>query len=782
MRLRKPPAARTTRLRTKITAVLVSLALLWAFAAWVTVRDGWNLQQAAERDAKAGRPTKTLINALQEERRLSSVSLAGTPGVPSPELVRQRARTDQVIGQWRRLTGQAPGDLGRPLADTRRALDGMGSMRSAIDRGTIDRTLMAETFNTVIDHAFRIAWLTAEIDDEDIAAAGRALISLTRARELMARQDAFMAGALRQTRFGTPEMVRFAQLAGGQRAGLDETRLLMAQTDPGRYGQLTRGPAYTQFRGLEDRLLGWRPRTPSRPPVTAAQWQAAVSPVLTEIDRTIDASGDALVERAKPMGYWVLARLVLAGVFGLLAVIASIVLAFSTARNIVRQLTRLRVAAQDLADRRLPEVMVRLSRGEQVDVAAEVPGLEFGSDEIGQVGQAFNRVQLAAVQAAVQQAQQRAGFRATLLNLAQRQRGLGNQQMALLDRIERRSDLQGEFLKDVFALDHLTTRGQRTSENLIQIAGGQPTRAARRAVLLFDVARSAVGQVEQYERVVVHPMDPYWLSGRAIDVTRLLAELIENALTCSAPNTKVEIAAERTGTGVAVTIDDKGLGLKAEQLAHANKILADPPPFDQQPGTQLGLFVVGLIARRHGIRCSLKTSPYGGITAVVLLPDALLDEEPAGEGPVLTHADTSDAIPIVDGPPAGTRETNVALLHPVQTPTETVRPGPSERQRAEEEPAPDAPEGEGGQTSGGLPIRVRQNNLVPELREAVAEEGAETPEPDDGRSPEEIRRIMSAYQDGTRAGRSQGSDGPEAIGPGSGHESDDDHSTGPEDR
>lgn len=871
MRLRKSPGARNTRVRAKITAMLLSLVALWGFAAWVTVRDGWNLLEAGQIDETAGRPTKSLINMLQDERRLSLVQLGRPRGAVVPGLADQRERTDRLVASWRKSAKDAPGKITKNVADTRKRLDAIDAVRASIDAGTADRSSAAQVYNQAIDAAFGILVINAQLDDQEVAADGRALIALTRGRELLAREDAFLSGVIAEGRFGPGDLNRFAQAVGVQRYGLEEAYAQLAPDDREHYEEVTRGAAYSGVRSMEDRILAQRPRTVQRPGVTAAQWQAASKPLLNQLDQAIDKGGDAVVERAEPVGYGVLLRLVLVAGLGLVAVVASIVLAFTTARAIIRQLNRLRIAAEELADTRLPDVVARLGRGEKVDVAAQAPPLRFGDDEIGRVGKAFNRVQETAIAAAVQQAEQRAGFRKTLRNLAQRNQSLVNRQLQMIDRMERREDLAGKELEDLLRLDHLTTRARRNAENLVQLSGGQPTRVWRRPVPILDVIRAAVSEVENYERATFQRIDPAWLRGHAvIDVIRLLAELIENALSFSSPETTVEISGQTTPNGFAIAVEDKGLGLDPDRLEMANHMLAAPPEFDVAPEERLGLLVAGLIARRHSITTTLKRSPYGGVTAVVLLPDALFERAPeerplVGAGARSNGAaggtagasgarDASSARPLApaqdapgrgnlavlssarpegpalvalpspgpsgddgdgdgaDGPdgadgdgaddgylPLPTRPASADRAEDAPNGDRSPEPGgdgddPRERGEAHggDAPRPAAepdgpaeatgepagasgePAGEHGAepdddgvTPGGLPIRRPQESLAPALK-TDAPLVAEEPEPEElVRSPEDVQRIMGAYQRGTLRGRADAQaqeTGPQAAG------------------
>src|SRR6185437_8871469 len=140
-----------------------------------------------------------------------------------------------------------------------------------------------------------------------------------------------------------------------------------------------------------------------------------------------------------------------------------------------------------------------------------------------------------------------------------------------------------------------------------------------------DVIRGAVAEVEDYKRVTVLTRAEDAVAGlAAADMIHLLAELIENATLSSPSGTRVEVLAERVANGFAIEIDDRGLGIEAGQLRTINQQLTTPPDFDLANADQLGLFVVGKLAARHGVRVALRPSPYGGTTAVVLMPNSIV--------------------------------------------------------------------------------------------------------------------------------------------------------------
>ncbi|HEV7931709.1 MAG TPA: nitrate- and nitrite sensing domain-containing protein [Actinomadura sp.] len=816
--------------------MLLSLAALWAFAAWVTLRDGLNLLWVSTIDSDATRPGVALVTELQRERRLSLIYLGSRDRQHAAALTLQRERTDKAHARFRRLAGgsaisrAASDDLQTRIKQSFVRLNDLPSGRKNIDSQLVDRGTAIRTFDDIVDIIFRIYGYAASLGDESTARDGRTLIGLTRAKEILSREDALLAGAMADGRFAEGEQAQFVQLMGAQRLLHNEAAAELREPDRRRYDQVVKGAEFTRFRALEGRVAQ-ATRPGARLPVAAAQWQAAIDPVMADLEGVVLAGGEGVVERATPGAVWTIIRLLLAGGLGLLAVVASVVVSFTTARALVQQLEKLRNAAWELADERLPSVVERLGQGEEVDVAVEAPPLEFGTDEIGQVGQAFNAVQQTAIRVAVEQAELRRGIRDILLSLARRTQTLVRRQLSLLDIMERR-ELDPTELEDLFRVDHLATRMRRNAENLIVLSGATPARGWRRSVPMVDVLRAAVAEVEEYSRVNVLPVGQVTLAGRAVgDMTHLLAELIENAVSFSPSYTVVQVGGHMAASGYAIEIDDRGLGMSEESLALANDQIADSPEFNMSSTARLGLYVVSRLANRYGIRVSLKHSAYGGTTAIVLIPRELVvqDGEPekalaqagsdapepvgvmaAGGDPAMTPGLDSKAGGVQVKPQGPRRSRLHSAVHSRTGDREPgsglpkraggrgdddrpAAPGLGERGAvgdagpvgASEVPGPESggPDVAAKRTPSGLPFRVPQASLAPALRKDGPQAGAATEGVDTGRSPEEIRKVMDSYQTGTRRGRSaaaqSGQEGPAPGAPRS--PAGDDPRTGPQD-
>ncbi|MFI5619325.1 nitrate- and nitrite sensing domain-containing protein [Streptomyces sp. NPDC051567] len=313
---------------------------------------------------------------------------------------------------------------------------------------------------------------------------------------------------------------------------------------------------------------------------------------------------------------------VINGALILLVLGVSLVGAFVMARSMIRSLRRLQDTATRVAQDRLPELVKQLSESDPQDVDTSVESVGLHTrDEIGQVAAAFDDVHREAVRLAAEQALLRGNVNAMFTNLSRRSQGLIQRQLSLISELESR-EADPDQLSSLFKLDHLATRMRRNGENLLVLAGEEPGRRWTRPVPLVDVLRAAASEVEQYERIELASVPGTDVAGRVVnDLVHLLAELLENATSFSSPQTKVKVTGHALPDGrVLVEIHDTGIGLSPEDLAAINERLAAPPIVDVSVSRRMGLFVVGRLSLRHGIRIQLRPSDSGGTTALVMLP------------------------------------------------------------------------------------------------------------------------------------------------------------------
>ncbi|MET3983581.1 nitrate- and nitrite sensing domain-containing protein [Streptomyces sp. PvR034] len=314
------------------------------------------------------------------------------------------------------------------------------------------------------------------------------------------------------------------------------------------------------------------------------------------------------------------------GAIVVVALLAAFILAGMMARQMGRSMRRLRSAAFDVAEQRLPMLVDQLSRTDPGKVDTRVVPIPIDSqDEIGEVARAFDQVHREAVRLAAEQALLRGNVNAIFTNLSMRNQSLIEGQLTLITDLEN-NEADPDQLENLFRLDHLATRMRRNGENLLILAGEEPGRRWDQPVPLVDVLRAASSEVEQYERIELSGVSEAEIHGQAVtDLVHLLAELLENATTFSSPQTKVRVNATRLPDGrVMIEIHDKGIGLTAEDFADINHKLANPPTVDAAISQRMGLFVVGRLSDRHGIRVQLRPSgEQAGTTSLVMLPDAI---------------------------------------------------------------------------------------------------------------------------------------------------------------
>ncbi|MEU4572681.1 MULTISPECIES: nitrate- and nitrite sensing domain-containing protein [Nonomuraea] len=612
---------------------LTSLVGLWAFAAALTAGDGLRMLEIDELATNLAEPSEELTTHLQNERLSSIQYVAARRNAETLKI--QRSQTDAAAKRFRALAASRRGlspEMTAQLTTLNRRLDQLAQVRRDVDATGAAPLDLINGYSQIVDASFRMYDAMVLVPDMTLYRNARALTMLGEAKELLSRERAMIAVVLSRGRVTPAEREAFADWTATR-------RLLHAQAmshlDDGLrkpYQQLMASPMYTEFTEAEDAIRGQA--IINGLPADAATWPVDATNLWKAAERAQRVTAKAITERVTPAATGILTKIGVAGGIGLLAVIASILLSLRFRKRLVRELAGLRDAATELADVHLRDLVKRLRTSTQPPSAAELPPLEIKAEtsEVRDIVQAFNRVQSTAVEAAVTQARLRHGVNQVFVNLARRNQSLLHRQLLQLDGMERGTE-DPEELEDLFKLDHLTTRMRRHAESLIILSDQTPGRGWRNPVPILDVLRAAVAEVEEYQRVEVLQAPPVALTGSAVtDVAHLMAELIENATLFSPPRTRVDLRTTATPYGLIVEVEDRGLGLSRAELDELNTRLAEKPEFDLAQSDRLGLFVVGRLAARHGIKVALTASPYGGLTARVSLPASLLADQPALTG------------------------------------------------------------------------------------------------------------------------------------------------------
>ncbi|MEV0665595.1 nitrate- and nitrite sensing domain-containing protein [Actinomadura luteofluorescens] len=777
------------RIAMLLAVPLTALVALWAFSAGTTLSAALQRSDFTRMYKDIGLPAGAVIGALQQERAAAVVVLKTRSGASGRAYQGTAAKTDAAVTAMRSsafksgLQDAMSPEIWDRLEALSASLDQLEPLRTQITQGAASTVQAIDAYSGFSDTAFRLLTTFVSLDDTSVYRHSAGIMHFSWASDFMLREDALLS-AVGAHRLNAAERMAFAGWAGNREEFLSLaraevtgkiSRVMEDVATSVAYGNFTSMESQIRWQGLNPGVRQWRTVTQELTPM----WQQASS-------RAGDIMNDELVE---PAGRLIMLRFFLACVVGLLIVAASVTLSVLFARRLARELRDLQASAQRLAHERLPAVVARLRRGEKVDVDAEAPRPERGrTKEIALVADAFDAVQRTAVGTAVGEAELRASINRVFINLSWRSQSLLHRQLRLLDQMERRAS-SPEELDDLFRLDHLTTRMRRHAEGLVILSGSPTVRAWDHPVAAEDVVRAAIAEVEDYTRVEVTGASSAAVTGDVVaDVIHLLAELIENAASFSPPATEVTVKVETVANGLAVEVIDRGVGLEPDELEELNRRLNSAVEFDLVDTERLGLFVVARLADRHGIQVSLLPSPYGGTTAVVLVPHGLvvLDDDwhtarghasgapqpvgsaaHGGAGPARLGRPSRPALPgrIVQaqpseelaGLPAGPGA--VPPPAPPYDPPLDPPPDPPLADRARPNGAGPRPGGvEDSEATGRLPRRVRQSSLAPQLRGRSAPRHAQPAAPageDDFEepSPELSRDLMASLQSGWLRGR-----------------------------
>ena len=623
---RRPVRSRPIRLFliSMFVIPLVSLVGLWAFATNITVNSAIRDHEYDVSASAINLGARGLTLELPVEEQETYLWLAADRKSSEASLLATRNLVNNAIPA---AEAAMLSDTNEISAGTRSHLNALfsglaklASLRQAVDAGTIGPVAAFQAYNNIIDSQYEYYYAAIQDKGASLAADSVGAADAGYAVEMANREATLVAGALADHgRMSASVRQLFSTSVASRRLLMGQVGALLTSSLGSGYVAIIGSPQYQQFQAMENQISA---STGSGPiPVSAQAWDTASVDYLAAMENSESADALQLSAISASQSSSLVREAVLAGGLGLLAVALSVFLVAWFGRKVTRDLSRLHGSVRAMAEERLPRVVERLSRGEDVDVAAESPPPDAsGIREISQIASSFATEQGAAVGAAVEQARLRKGINQVFLNISMRNQSLLHRQLGMLDGMERRTSEPGA-LADLFRLDHLTTRMRRHAEGLIILSGSRPGRGWRDPVPVVDVLRAAVAEVEDYVRVDVVSESPDLVAGTAVnDIIHLVAELVENATVFSPPNTRIEVRADRVGKGLVAEVEDRGLGLSDDEIADINRRLASPPEFDLVNSEKLGLFVVGTLADRHKIKVSLRQSAYGGTTAILVLP------------------------------------------------------------------------------------------------------------------------------------------------------------------
>ncbi|WBB61469.1 nitrate- and nitrite sensing domain-containing protein [Streptomyces sp. WMMC500] len=653
-----------TLLRILAAVVTAGLAALAAVGAVRELNRAAAVQDYADTLDQLQQPSLALVAELQAERRMTALHWARGP-VNAAQLGNQQALTDEAAVALREVAEEAPDAAARPpLQEALRSVAVLEGVREQAAERSGNRDKVLQAYTLTIEQIITVH-TRLRAHDASLSEGSRPLAGLLHAGEALAIQDTLLAGA-QDGRLPASDHSRFAKSVGMQWFAYEMLAgPLLPSGEKARFDAITTSAEWTEKSRIEDAVLG-ASRESGSPvvlPAAAAGWQQTyerLGPSLAGLATArIQALADDADDRAGELR--MTAYVTAAGGVVLVAIVLLIVLWIS--RAIVRRAEEVRSSALAVARRQLPQMIVRLQRGEDVDLSV-LPGQVAATDEFGEISNVVARLAEEVVDAARMVHEERFGFEKFAEGVTLRAVTLIVNVLHTLDELQHRyADTDPALLAELYELDHLTVRVRRQLENLLVLSGGSVVGPHTEPVHIANLIVDAAGESRGFAQVTKEFQAEAWVVPEvAGELTHLIAELIENATTYSPSGYEVFVRATHTATGVAIEVEDKGRAPESWFFEALNGRLLDAPPYSvlAKSSDQLGLFVVGQLAQRHGVRVTLQQGRFGGVLAVVLIPSALLTGAPEQLG---DRTPARKPLPARSGPrPAKRREPTAAGL------------------------------------------------------------------------------------------------------------------------
>ncbi|HEX9467386.1 MAG TPA: nitrate- and nitrite sensing domain-containing protein [Acidimicrobiia bacterium] len=753
--------------RAKLLLVLFVPFLALVIVAAAGLSDRFSALDAQQQYGDLSSPLRSLdelSRALENESVVSSW-FAAAHGSPTTQLADARRTTDIAVRKFRadkiRHVGVSDAVV-TALNTVTGNLRGLSAGRDNIDHGLSPLDSVREFFLGRDDEVLRVgSRVASDLADPEASASLTRVLSLEREEHEFAREAS----------------VFVAVLASGTHQDFNEWVSASA-------AQLRAQASFVDTASRDELVafysVGAKPVTeftlPSEFPKTS-QKPGEYYDVYRRQSRGLDdaiAKVDSVIRgRASASAASAASDIRVYGAATVIAMLLTVGLMWFVSRTVIRPLRRLTRAAREMSRRRLPQLVDALRTGGDVSAMVPTPIQVASDDELGELARAFRDVEAVTMEVALEQSRLlRKGMGDLFVNLARRNQGLLERQLQLLDDLER-NEHDPSALDALFKLDHMATRMRRNAESLLVLSGSEQPRQWHDPIALLDVVRAAAAEIADFPRVEVIRVDAALsITGRAVaDVAHMLAELLENATSCSPPDRPVVVSGAATAQGFVLAVSDQGIGMPMERIVEANRLLAHPPVVGLALSRALGLHVVGLLAARHGITVELRPGTPNGLVALVLIPDTVLEHidpsvpaEPrhrpgldteGGPGPLgarsMPAARPSDEPPVEEWRREGLGEPvpEVPASHDVAQPEDPVQELP-----VRETHAP---------TEMPLPLRVPGNHLRhrPTVEGADVVVAAESPEvadvpgAADPLRPYRVQEFLTRHAEGKKRGRAE---------------------------
>ncbi|RRO12663.1 sensor histidine kinase [Saccharopolyspora rhizosphaerae] len=583
-----------------------------------------------DRVVSAGRAVRTAVDNLQEERSQAAEFLV-RGHVSEADVRNSFAASDQALADTQRLLRAAPDSDAVRYArqETERQSTELDPIRRLVLGGRADPGITATAYTELIDVMLALdRTLISQISSSELVATATTVHELAKINEEVQLQQALVLTGLSRENFTSDNLARLAASEARRTAAVKEFRAAADPQQRMRYDRLYANPQVpARETSVQLAMAEEDNRRATLSLVTPATWKdqsstatRALHTLQAELDHQLHRTAFTLQDTAGNLAG-------LQSVILLTALLIAALIVVVMARHLLGSLDLLRRSALDTANHQLPHAVADIRAGHAPLAVEPVPVVT--KDEIGDVARAFDDVHTQAVTLASEQAELRRSYSDSFINVSRRSQSLLERQLRLFEQLERDEE-DPDQLATLFQLDHLATRMRRNNENLMVLSGADLARRFTRPTNPADLLRAAVSEIEHYPRVSVEQLPDTKLVGYvASDLVRLLAELLDNAANFSAPQTQVVVSGTRQRDGaLCLDIDDEGIGMNAAELAEANQRLTSDEEIKQSTSRRMGLFVVGRLARRHGIHVELKPGQDGtGVrVSLTIRPELLIDD------------------------------------------------------------------------------------------------------------------------------------------------------------
>jgi len=584
--------------------------------------------------ASLGQQVTGLVQALEDERDETT----GLLPISTPkDLQTWYNATDAAAAKVKVLAagvnGSFPANIQSRVATVNSVITNLHALRVSAQASQSALAVIADYQGPITDMIALNDQIAQGTSDSTLANDVQTLNSLSLAKDQAAQQRALLFNALNQQIFADGVQQALTTAQSEELTDLTAFDTTATPTEQSTYRNTVAGARVNQAQNIEIYIVGTGSLAIGAgalgisPAAAPGQWYTAQTSTVDDMQQVELGLAQKIVTRAQALQAGAEHSALINGIITVVILLLVLFATLVVARSLVRPLRRLREGALDIATVQLPERVRQLSEAPERAKNMEVEPIDvLSADEIGQVARAFDQVHSEAIRLAGNEAMLRSSFNAMFVNLSRRSQSLIERLVRLIDSLEQNEDDPGR-LSNLFSMDHLVTRMRRNSENLLLLAGHESARKWSEAVPLADVARAATSEIEQYSRVTLRIQPGIAVTGQAVsDVVHLLAEVIENATIFSPEDTPVHVAAqELTSGGVLIEVSDSGVGIPEARLAEMNWRLDNPPVIDVSVSRHMGLFAVARLAERHGVRVRLRPGSPKGLTALVWLPDSVIE-------------------------------------------------------------------------------------------------------------------------------------------------------------